>query len=89
MHIIGTFRNTLIQTNAGWKVNFHKISYMKADKIHTYIDHEHRVEADTEGAGPADGVQVTEETQGQSYTGTRQHDQRRSQVVCILQQPDQ
>lgn len=37
---------------------------MKADKIHTYIDHEHRVEADTEGAGPADGVQVTEETQG-------------------------
>lgn len=59
-----------------------------ADKIHTYIDHEHRVEADTEGAGPADGVQVTEETQGQSYTGTRQHDQRSTQVVCILQQPD-
>lgn len=62
---------------------------MKADKIHTYINHEHRVEADTEGAGPADGVQVTEETQGQSYTGTRQHDQRSTQVVCILQQPDQ
>lgn len=37
-----------------------------ADKIDTYIEDKHGVEADTEGAGPADSVQVPEETQGQS-----------------------
>lgn len=37
-----------------------------ADKIDTYMEHKNGVEADTEGAGPADSVQVSEETQGQS-----------------------
>lgn len=51
----------------------------------TYIQDKHGIEADTEGAGPADCFQVPEETQRQTNACTRQGNQSGPQVVGVLQ----